>query len=329
MTGTLILNREEVAFLLPPETCLPLAAEALRRTSAGEARQPLRTIIDLPNGSANCFGIMYGMVEHPLRFGAKVTAVYPDNPARGLGAHQGVVLLFDSGTGALRAIINGGELTARRTAAATAIATQALAREDARILTLLGCGEQADHHLPALLRVRAFEEIRVWSRSFEKAEQFIAKTCRDAGIVSQAFGSVREAVEGADVICTLTSSPKPILTGDWLEPGQHLNLVGSSLSAFREVDDIAVRRSSMFVDYRPMTEAEGGEYRAALAAGAIGSDHIRAEIGDVLLARHPGRASDEDITLFKSLGIPAEDLTTAAYVAEAAEAEGLGRHVIF
>jgi alanine dehydrogenase len=252
----------------------------------------------------------------------------PQNRHRGLSGHHGAVILFDSDTGRLLAVLHGGEITARRTAAATAVATRTLARRNSRILALIGAGEQADHHLDALLQCMSIEEVRIWSLSRERASALVASH-PDANAKLVVHACVQSAIRGADIICTLTSAPNPVLLGRFLEPGQHVNAVGSSVRQFREIDDQAVARTKLYADFLPMLLAEGGEYQAALASGSITADHVVGEIGEVLLGRKPGRESETEITLFKSLGIVAEDLTAARYVVTKAIAEHYGAPVSF
>lgn len=322
-----ILDRDAVARCLPRAACFELAARALKETSAKRTEQPNRLIVPIRSSRGNVLSVMAGVMEAPVVFGAKISAVYPENRDRGLAGHQGVVVVFDPHTGAPAGVLHGGEVTARRTAAATAVATRALARSESRILTLVGAGEQASHHLGALLACLRIEQVRVWSRSHEHARSFAAAHQQVAGEAAAEL-VVRERIEtavaGADVICTVTSAPEPILFGRFLEAGQHVNAVGSSVRRFRELDEEAVRRSRLYADYLPMLEAEGGDYLAALNSGAITAEHVIGEVGDVLLGQKPGRRSASDITLFKSLGIVAEDLTVARYALEEAAARGDG-----
>jgi alanine dehydrogenase len=209
-----------------------------------------------------------------------------------------------------------------------AVATRALARPAARVLALIGAGEQARHHLEALLDCSPIEQVRVWSRTQARALAF-AKAHETPRVEMTVHDSIESLVRGADIICTLTSAPDPILFGRVLEPGQHLNVVGSSVRQFREIDNAAVARSRLYADYLPMMEAEGGDYLAAVSSGAINPGHAVGEIGEVLLGQKPGRTSDADITLFKSLGIIAEDLTAAHHALERAAAEDAGVRLFF
>jgi ornithine cyclodeaminase/alanine dehydrogenase-like protein (mu-crystallin family) len=318
-----ILDRDAVARCLTRAACFELAALAFRETSLKRTEQPNRLIIPIRSTQGNVLSVMAGVLQKPVLFGAKVSAVYPENRHRGLSGHQGVVIVFDPETGAPAGVLHGGEVTARRTAAATAVATRALARPDSRVLALIGAGEQASHHLSALLDSLRIEQVRVWSQSPAHARSFIAAH-REAAAELIAHDSIETAVVGADVICTLTSAPEPILFGRMLEAGQHVNAIGSSVRRFRELDEEAVRRSRLYADYMPMLMAEGGDYLAALRSGAITADHVIGEVGDVLLGQKPGRESAQDITLFKSLGIVAEDLSAAQYALQQAADRGDG-----
>jgi ornithine cyclodeaminase/alanine dehydrogenase-like protein (mu-crystallin family) len=318
-----ILDRDAVARCLPRAACFELATRAFKETSCRRTEQPNRLIIPIRSTQGNVLSVMAGALHEPVLFGAKISAVYPENRHRGLAGHQGVVVVFDSETGAPAGVLHGGEVTARRTAAATAVATRALARPESRVLALIGAGEQAGHHLQALLDCLRIEQVRVWSQSPAHARAF-AGAHAESGAELLVHGSIETAVAGADVICTLTSAPDPILFGRLLQPGQHVNAIGSSVRRFRELDEEAVRRSRLYADYLPMLMAEGGDYLAALNSGAITAEHVIGEVGEVLLGHKPGRESDADITLFKSLGIVAEDLTAAQYALQEAAARGEG-----
>jgi ornithine cyclodeaminase/alanine dehydrogenase-like protein (mu-crystallin family) len=328
MNTLMVLDRQAVARFLPRATCFDLATRAFKETSLRRAQQPNRVIIPVPTPRGAVLSVMAGVMHEPILFGAKISAVYPENRQQGLAGHNGAVVLFDPDTGHPVGVLHGGELTARRTAAATAVATRALARPASPVLALIGAGEQARHHLEALLDCLPIRQVRVWSRTQVRASSF-AKAHETLGVEMTVHDSIESLVCGADIICTLTSAPDPILFGRVLEPGQHLNAVGSSVRQFREIDDEAVRRSRLYADYLPMMEAEGGDYLAAVSSGAIDPSHAVGEIGEVLLGQKPGRTSDRDITLFKSLGIIAEDLTAARHALERASAEKAGVRVPF
>ena len=301
------ISSDEVYATLPIADCIDVIEQAMIAVSRGQADLPLRWM--MPLGSGNAMGVMPGAIATPAVHGMKLISLYPDNPKRGLSSHQGVILLFDTATGTPIAAIDGASVTAQRTAAASAAATRALAKKDARVLAILGAGEQADHHLPAQFAVRDFDEVRVWTRTFANAQAYAA---RHAGLADiRAVETAREAVQGADVVVTVTASPTAILKGEWLEPGQHVNIVGASVASAREIDDEGVARGRYFVDTLAGAKAQAGEYIEALKAGAIGESHLLGEIGQVYDGKLAGRLSDGDITIYKSLGCAAQDLAAA------------------
>lgn len=299
------ISAEEVYAALPIADCIDVIERAMIAVSHGEATLPLRSL--MPLGAGNAMGIMPGGLAEPHVHGIKLVSLYPQNPRRGLSSHQGVILLFDTENGRPIAAVDGASVTAQRTAAASAAASRALARKDARVLAILGAGEQADHHLPAHLAVRPFDEVRVWTRTFANAQAFAARHAPSVGSI-RAVASAREAVTGADVVVTATASPTAILMGAWLEPGQHVNLIGASVASAREIDDAGVARGRFFVDTLAGARAQAGEYIDALKAGAITEEHILGEIGRVYDGSLAGRLSDDDVTIYKSLGVAAQDL---------------------
>jgi len=326
MSDLLVVGRDLVRQLLPIDACIGLMEQAFRTASDGSAVQGLRGITPVPGGSGGVLGVMPGGMTDPPRFGVKVISVLHGRSAQ---SHQGGVILFDAGDFSPLAFIHAGEITAIRTAAATAVATRVLARPDARVLAVLGTGEQADTHIRALALLREWQEIRVWGRSFSKACALAAAADASLAGTIRAVATVAEAVAGAGVVCTVTASPTPILTADMLEPGMHLNLVGSSIAANREVDSGVVARASVFVDHEAMTRSAGGEFIAALREGAIDAEHIRAEVGAVLLGNVPGRMSEDEVTAFKSLGMPVEDLFAADHIYREAQRLQVGSWVSF
>jgi ornithine cyclodeaminase len=249
--------------------------------------------------------------------------VAPENPARGLDAHQGGVLLHDGETGELVAIMNASPVTAIRTAAVSGVATKALARSDATRVAVIGAGVQARAHVSAMRAVIHEPEIRIWSRTLAAAEQLAAEV---GAIVAP---SADAALFGAEVVCTTTSSREPVLEHRWLAPGAHVNAVGSCLPTIRELDTETVAKSSFFTDRRESALNEAGDYVIAAAEGAIGPDHIKAELGEVLAGLHPGREHEDELTVFESLGIAVEDLASAELVVARARAEGAGTEVPF
>jgi ornithine cyclodeaminase len=323
---TLVLTQAEVRSLLPMDECMDLMAETLQALARGEGLNPLRSLMRLSEGKG-ILGMMPGVSGEPEALGIKVVTVFPGNHGSDYDAHQGVVLLFDPEHGLPVGILDASEVTAIRTAAVSGVATRALAREDASELALVGSGVQARTHLQAMLLARPIETVRVYSSTTEHREAFARRERDRHGVEVVAVASAEEAVRGADVVCTVTSSSEPVLRGAWLEPGTHVNAVGSSVKSTRELDTEAVVRSRLFVDRRESTVTEAGDYLFPLAEQAIDAGHIVGELGDVLLGRLAGRRSDEEVTLFKSLGLAVEDLAAAQHALEQARARGMGTFV--
>jgi ornithine cyclodeaminase len=310
----LILSHDEVVELLPMKECIDVMRDALVALASGQAHQPLRTIVRPPD-AAGVMGLMPSyMSGASAAFGLKAICVFPENPKIGKDAHQGAVLLFSAETGELQAMMNASAITAIRTAAVSGVATDLLAREDAGNLAILGTGVQARSHLAAMSEVRPIKKCRIASRRLEHAEKFVAEMKRKFSFPLEAVATVREAVEGADLIVTATNSTEPVLEREWISPGTHLNLVGASRPNAREVDGATMAEASVFVDRRESTINESGDYIFALNEGAIGPDHLRAELGEVLHGDKPGRTSPQEITLFKSLGLAVEDLAAAEFL---------------
>jgi ornithine cyclodeaminase/alanine dehydrogenase-like protein (mu-crystallin family) len=303
------IDQAEVARRLTYDLCLPIVHDAMIAFSRGETRQILRSILPLSEGRV--FGVMPGALGPHAPFGAKLISVFQGNSAQGKQSHQGLVILFDPQSGAPVCIVHAGEITAIRTAAASAVATAALARPDAHRLALIGCGEQAATHLRAIAQVRKVEAITVWGRSPVRARAFTERNQIQLGIPILVATSVEEAVAKADIICTLTSATEPVLKGAWVRPGTHLNLVGSGYAGPTEVDNDLVVRSRFIADSREGILRQGAEFLRAKEAGLIGDDHIVAEIGQVLSGEVEGRRSPDEITVYKSIGHVVQDLATA------------------
>jgi ornithine cyclodeaminase/alanine dehydrogenase-like protein (mu-crystallin family) len=320
----LVLSQQEVERLLPMEECIEAMTEALGALGRGEMHNPLRFVTRAPDGSS-FMGLMPAhRAGEASAWSLKAICVFPDNPARGLDAHQGAVVLFSGETGEIRAILNASAITAIRTAAVSAVATRLLAREDARELAILGAGVQARSHLDAMRAVRSFERVRIHSRTPEHARAL----ADEAG--AEATETAEEAIRGADVVVTATNAPEPVLRVDWLKPGAHVNAVGSSIPTTRELDTATMASCALFVDRRESTVNEAGDYLMPLREGALpGPEHIRAEIGELLVGAGEGRRSDDELTVFKSLGLAVEDLAAAEHVVRRAEAEGVGTRVDF
>ncbi len=304
-----IIPGPEVDRLLPMPECIDAMADALGALADGRAALPLRTVIRFPGGQG-AFAAMPARLERPEAFGLKAIAVWPGNEGTRWDSHQGVVLLFEPEHGTLAAILDGSRLTAIRTAAVSGLATRLLATDAAGDLAILGTGVQARTHLAAMQAVRSLRRVRAWSRHPASLQAFVTDA-HHAGVEVEPCPSAEAAVRGADLVCTVTASPTPVLAGDWLAPGCHVNAVGASLPDTRELDSRAMARGRLFVDRRESAEHEAGDYLIPLAEGAIGEDHIAAELGEVVTGRHPGRAAPDEITIFKSLGLAVEDVAAA------------------
>jgi ornithine cyclodeaminase/alanine dehydrogenase-like protein (mu-crystallin family) len=303
------IDRDEVARRLTYELCIPIVRQAMIAFSKGETKQLLRGIITLSEG--RLFGVMPGATGAHAPFGAKLISVFHDNFAKGIQSHQGLVILFDPDSGAPVCAVHAGEITAIRTAAASAVATDALARKDARRLAILGYGEQAATHARAIRKVRELESIVVWGRSVDRARAFAERMQAELGVPVASAASVEEAVSRADIICTVTAAAEPILKGEWVRPGTHVNVVGSGYAGPAEVDNNLVVRSRFIADSREGVLQQGAEFLRAKAAGLVGDDHIVAEIGQILAGDIPGRRSADEITVYKSLGHVVQDLASA------------------
>ncbi len=301
----IVLNEHEVRALLTMAECIEAMDGVLRALARGELHQPLRPVTR-PDGSEMLMGLMpaYRGGERPA-WSLKEIVIAPGNPARGLDAHQGAVLLHDGETGELRALLNASAITEIRTAAVSAVATRALARPDTRVVAILGAGVQARSHDAAMRSVLPEAEIRTWAR-------------RDGG-------TPEEVLRDADVVCTCTSAREPILRHNWLAPGTHVNAVGSSVPSARELDGETVAAATLVVDRRESALHEAGD----LLLAGFGAERIAAELGEVLVGEHPGRTGAEELTVFKSLGLGVEDLAAAELVVRKAREQGVGTEVSF
>ncbi len=322
---TLILNRQEVYQLLHMAECMDVMSAALQSLARGEVVLPLRPIMRLPE-QKGLMGLMPSYSSTLNAMGLKVITIFHGNEGGEHDSHQGAVLLFDGEHGGLRAFMDAASITAIRTAAVSGVATRLLARDDARVLALLGSGVQAQTHLEAMCLVRNITHARVWSRNFEHAQRFVSRNEQNLFQV-EAVASAQLAVADADIICAVTSSHESVLKGEWLKPGAHLNVVGSSTPRAREVDTHTMLRSRLFVDRRESTLNEAGDFLIPKQEGALGDNHIVGEIGEVLLGQMAARRSTEEITLFKSLGLAIEDLAAAQHVYTKALAQNIGTWV--
>jgi len=320
----LVLSEHDVERMLTFPECIAVMEDALSALARGEVHQPLRRIVR-PADSPGFLGLMpaYRGGARPA-WGLKEICLFPGNPARGLDTHLGAVILHSGETGEPLAIMNASAITAIRTAAVSALATKLLAREDASTLAIIGAGVQGHSHMKAIPVVREIREIRICSRTRAHADA-LARQASNA----RAVDSVHEAVRGADIIVTATSSKEPVVRREWIGAGIHINAVGSSVASSRELDSTTMAAASLFVDRRESTINESGDYLMAVRDGAITEDAIRAEIGDILIGRARGRIAEDEITLFKSLGIAIEDLASAQFLYDKARATGAGSWVDF
>lgn len=302
------IDRAEVTEKLTYELCIPIVREAMIAFSTGETRQLLRSIIPLTGD--RMFGIMPGAMAPDGPFGAKLISVFPENFAKGKQSHQGLIVLFDPESGEAVCAAHAGEVTAIRTAAASAVATDALARPEASRLAILGYGEQAATHIRAIAKVRSLESVHVWGRSSQKSAAFAVCMAAETGLRIEAAPTAREAVSQAEIICTVTGASEPVLEGLWVQPGTHVNLVGSSYAGPVEVDYGLVVRARFIADSREGVLKQGAEFLRAKEAGLVDDDHIAAEIGEVLAGQREGRQSAEQVTAYKSLGHIVQDLAS-------------------
>lgn len=324
----LILSQSDVERLLPMPACVDVMASALASLARGDAALPLRTVMRIPK-TDNFFAAMPGSVEIDGQniFGAKLVTVFPGNHGTAFDSHQGAVLIFDNQHGGVAAMLDGTAITGIRTAAVSGVATRALAREDASTLAILGSGVQAHTHLAAMCAVRPVRRLRVWSRNIEHARKLAELGREKYNLDAIASPTGADAVRDADIVCATTSSNDPVLFGEWVSPGTHINAVGVSQPAARELDSAVVVKSRLYVDRRESALKEPGDILVPLQNGEITPDHIVGEIGEVLIGRAPGRRDANEITLFKSLGLAIEDLASAAYVYAEAVRTGAGVRV--
>jgi ornithine cyclodeaminase len=310
-----------VTAALPLATCIDLMADALRAFDRRDVVQPMRSVIQLPDGSGSLY-TMPAFIAEPRALAVKLITIFHGNEGGPLPTHQGVVVVFDPHTGAPALLLDAARLTAIRTAAVSAVATRSLARPGATVLAVLGTGVQARSHIEAMPLVRPIREVHVWGRSTGRAQQ-LARTAEESGLVVTVHDNAEDAVSDADIVCTTTSAREPVLHGKWLKPGTHINAVGASTADAREVDGSAVGRARVFVDSIDAALTEAGDLLIPMREGIT---HAKdwTPLGAVLNGNAAGRTSDDDITLFKSLGLAIEDAAAAAHIARQQPAPGGG-----
>ncbi|HHW27649.1 MAG TPA: ornithine cyclodeaminase family protein [Firmicutes bacterium] len=309
-----IIDKTQVEQSLDMRRCIGLMRDALIALSNGDAKQIVRPV--LPLYGQNVLGMMPAYMASRKVAGVKVLAVFPENYRKGIPSHQGQMLVFESETGCLKAIVDAESLTGIRTAAVSAAATDVLARPDASRLAILGAGLQGRRHLEALRLIRELQEVTVWDIRHEAAARYADEMSRKTGLPVRACSSAKEATSDADIICTLTPSREPILSAADVKPGTHINAVGACSPNAREISSDLMALGRLYVDWKPAVLAEAGDYLLAVRDGAITEAHILGEIGQLLSGRLPGREKDTDVTIFEALGQAIEDLIVADFVAD-------------
>lgn len=324
-----VLNQQEVNQLISIPECIDLMADLFKSLTEGKVFFPLRSIVKPPDAKGILSLMPAYISDRSPVFGLKAICVFHDNPRLGKDAHQGVVQLFSSDTGELLAVMNASAITAIRTAAVSAVATKELSRKESSVLAIIGTGVQARHHLTAISAIRSIKLVKVYDLKFENAAKFTAELSPQYPFPIEATTTGELAIRNADIIVTVTNSKHPVLKRDWIATGAHLNAVGACTPDAREIDAATVAASRLYVDWRESAFNEAGDYIIAAREGTIPSNHIIGEIGEVLAGKIQGRTSDKEITLFKAVGLAAEDLVTARYVYLKTQEKSAGTWVDF
>lgn len=325
----LVLDRDEVRQALPMSEAIAAMRRAFSEYSAGRVPMPLRTRVCQPGGSGTFFSMPAISSEGAEAFAVKVVSILPDNPGAGLPLIRAAVLLMDGMDGSVAALLEGTSLTALRTGAASGLATDLLARKESRVLAMIGAGAQAETQVAGVCMVREIDEIRVYARDKEHVRRFISHISDSPGIPERVIAATdpRGAVEGADIICTATTSAVPVFDDVDISPGTHINGIGSYLPDMQELPEETIRRAKVVVDSREAALAEAGDLLLPIAKGRIGAGHIHAELGELVNEVKPGRTGSGEITLFKSVGIAAQDVFAAAALYRNATTLGIGRQI--
>lgn len=318
-----IISAKDVLTLISIPEAIKVLQTQMILVSNRECILPLRNIIDL--GDSKKIGSMTGSLGVGKTYGIKVLSLFPENPSKGLSSHLGVMIIFDPKTGIPLAGINADALTAVRTAAATAVATKELARENASSLTIIGTGEQAEYHIEAIPHVRKIKNINVVGTSRQKADNLIVKVSpKYPNMIFKSFDKVEEIIPDSDIICSVTSSKNSIIFGDWISKGTHINAIGASIPLYQEIDLSVLMKTKIFVDFLPSVLSQAKEIIDAIALKKITEDDITAEIGEVLAGVKKGRLNQSEITLYRSMGIAAQDLACAEFIFKMAEKKDIG-----
>jgi alanine dehydrogenase len=324
-----LLSEKDVRAVLSMDDLIDTMASALVQFSTGKVRQPLRTVVAVDPKAAGAAGGFYGVMPafmpQPAALGTKLVTVYESNAARALPTHLATIVLLDPDTGELLAILDGRYITEARTAAVSAVSAKHLARPDARVLAIVGSGVQARSHLEALIRVQRFEEIRVWGRDPARLFSLVEEMLPRVGTRMVPVETVRDAVRDASVVALVTAARQPIVQREWISPGAHICAVGACRPDQREMETALVRDARVFVDSRTGALAEAGDIVIPIKEGAFPASHVVAELGEVIAGRVEGRRNDDEITIFKSLGMAVEDVAAARLAWERASERGLGR----
>lgn len=325
----LVLNRQEVEALLDLDRLVEALAKAMAELTAGSVSMPPRVAAEIRE-YGGFLGVMPVYLPSSRTLSTKLVSLFPENERLGIPSHQAIIAVFDAATGAPVAVMDGTFITAARTAAGSALATRFLARPDADVLVILGAGVQARAHAKALARVRSFKEVRIVGRNPQKARALAAELARELGLAAEGHEFSRRTLAGAGVICAATHSLQPVVVGEWLEPGVHVNSVGLNPHG-REVDAEAVRRALVVVESRQAAlappPAGANDLRWPIRDGIVTEAHIHAEVGELVLGTRQGRTQPEQITLYKSVGVAVQDAAAAQLVLDAARARGAGREV--
>jgi alanine dehydrogenase len=321
----LVLTRQDIVDIIDIQEVIDTVTTAHAEHANGRASQPTRVTVPLP-GTPSSVLPMPAAISSMGAVGLKLLSVFPDNPGKGLPLLSATVLLVDPESGRCNAVLEGGVLTAYRTAAASAVATRLLARPESSTLGLVGAGIEARTHLRSMMAVRPIDRVLVWSRSRATAERF-ADDMSDQPVEIEIVDSPEAATREADILCTLTPSPTPIVMGRWFAPGLHINAVGTHWPDKREIDTEAVRRSRVVVDSRDAHELECADLMMPVGEGAITTDHFSDELGEVINGTKPGRSSTDEITMYQSVGVAIQDISTSRMLVEKARARGVGTEV--
>jgi alanine dehydrogenase len=312
----LYISKEEVAQQLSMSTCIALMKEAFTALANGQASQPLRSLMWLPD-KTGLLGMMPAYSADKKIMGIKVISAFPGNKKMGYSSHQGLVILFESTYGQPLAIVDADEITAIRTAAVSGLATKLLARDMPSVLAILGSGTQAQQHIEAMLCVRKISSIKIWSRDYTNATALAGQITTKHNMRAIAVKEAKDAIINADIICTTTASPTPVVMGEWIRKGAHINAVGSCTPVTRELDTAAIVHSKLYTDKYESLFKESGDFIIPEKEGIINDDHVKGELGEVITGIKKGRENNDEITVFKSLGIAIEDIYAAHYVYQA------------